>query len=472
MNFADKDTLYKAMLTRDRRFDGRFYIGVKTTGIYCRPICPARPKKENVVFYRSPTEAENAGFRPCLRCRPDISPGMQMWEGTAALVGRALKLINSGEADTISLAEFAAKLGLSDRHLRRLFEEHLGAAPIEVAISKRLHLARQLLSQTSLSVTEIAFASGFSSIRRFNEAFRSRYRRAPRDFRKHQDSSSLSENSLRLELPILEPYDWNYALQFFKRHTVFGVEHIEGTVYHRLVPGPRPVRIRVERDPQKPQLNVDVEGSEVSALRPLLTKVRDLFDVDHNPFHPVGEGSFLGGLRIPGAFDPFETAVCIILGQMVSVEQAAVKVRRLVELYGNPVKSPFTHLTHQFPQPEVLATADLRAVGGTKVRSTAIRELASRWARGDLTLGRACSLTEARAQLGSIPGIGPWTVEMIAMRCLGDPNAFPKSDLIVARALEQFKIQAESWSPWRSYLSLWLWKNYAQDLSKRRRKTS
>lgn len=473
MDFTDTETLYKAMLTRDKRFDGRFYIGVRTTGIYCRPICPARPKKENVTFYRSHAEAENAGYRPCLRCRPDISPGSQMWEGTAALVGRALKMISSGEADSISLTRFATKLGVTDRHLRRLFEEHLGAAPIDVAISKRLHLARLLLSQTSLSVTEIVFASGFNSIRRFNEAFRRKYKRTPREFRKEHKENAISSEGIRLLLPILEPYDWEYIHRFLSTHRTSGVEHIEEGKYQRLLwLDQRPVRVSVERDPQKPHLVVDVEGANVTSLRPILSNVRNLFDIDHNPFHPVGSGNAKNpkGIRIPGAFDPFETAVCIILGQLVSVEQASVKIRKLVNSHGKQVKSSFQNLTHLFPSPDILAQADLSTLGITKVRSEAIRELARRVTSGNISLGRASPLQETREKLSLIKGIGPWTVEMIAMRCLGDTNAFPKNDLIIQRALEKLNINVESWNPWKAYLTLWIWRDYAEKLSRKGKK--
>ncbi|MGE3758409.1 MAG: DNA-3-methyladenine glycosylase 2 family protein [Pseudobdellovibrionaceae bacterium] len=463
MDIKDKETLYKAMLARDKRFDGRFYIGVKTTGIYCRPICPARPKKENVNFYRSQTEAENAGFRPCLRCRPDISPGAQMWDGTAAVVGRALKMISSGEADAMSLQTFATKLGITDRHLRRLFEDHLGASPVDIAISKRLHLARQLLSETSLPITEVAFASGFNSIRRFNEAFKKKYKRSPRDYR--QKSGNQNEDVLKVCLPFIEPYDWSYVYEFLDRHSTFGLEHFEDGKYHRLaVVNNKPARLTIERDSSKAQLLVEIEGANVADLRGILAGVRNLFDLDHNPYQ-THDSKKLGGIRIPGSFDPFETAIGIILGQLVSTEQAKIKIKKLVEHFGNPIASPFANLTHSFPSPKVLSAGDLTPIGSTKVRSESIRELSKKVASGEIVLSRTAPLQETREKLLAIKGIGPWTVEMISMRCLGNTNAFPDKDLIIKRAVEKLKLDSETWHPWRSYVTHWIWKNYAKSLS-------
>jgi AraC family transcriptional regulator of adaptative response / DNA-3-methyladenine glycosylase II len=481
------------MLARDRRYDGRFYVGVHTTGIYCRPICPARPRLENISFYRSQAEAEGAGFRACLRCRPDLSPTSQQWQGTAAVVGRALTLIALGEADEAPLERLAARLGMSDRHLRRLFEEHLGASPIEVAISKRLHLARHLLLQTNLPVTEIALASGFQSIRRFNAAFKTCFKTPPTALRRRAAENG-DAGVIRLELPYLEPYDWAYQVGFLGAHQVRGVERIDGSSYQRVFAMDRgPGWIRVTNDAGKGRLELQVSAPDVRAFRVVIEKTRDLFDLRMNPHVLAGRGQAGGGgalawrdrsvdgdgrafvdrvpgIRIPGCWDAFETSVCIILGQLVSIEAAGRSFQKLVERFGHALLEPVGEgLTHLFPTAEVLAGADLTVLGLTRVKAGAISSLARQVAEGRLDLSRACGLEETRRQLLTIKGIGPWTVEMIAMRCLNDTDAFPRNDLIIQRALELHGMADSDWSPYRAYLALAMWKEYAGSLSKKRR---
>lgn len=457
MDLSDKQTLYKAMLARDKRFDGRFYVGVRTTGIYCRPVCPARPKAKNVAFYRSAAEAEGKGFRPCLRCRPDLSPSSPLFHGTAAVVGRALRLISEGEVD--SLEKLAARLGLTSRHLRRLFDEHVGASPVEVSGSKRLHHARLLLSQTALPITEVAYASGFGSLRRFNDAFKAKYKKAPRDFRKEGTSNNAG---LTLELPVLEPFEWGYLYEFLRAHSIEGLENFGENSYERLLPGGGRLQVRFARS----TLHVTVEGVEPADLRPVLARVRRLFDIDHNP---AGLARDLGGIRVPGAYRGFETAAFIILGQMVSVAAARGKVAKLMEHYGEACASPWPGLNRLFPSPATIAKADPALLGTrlgiTRVRTEALRSLAAAVHRGEIELSGHAPLEETRAKLAAIPGIGPWTVEMIAMRCLGDPDAFPEKDLIVLRAVKLLKLQHAELAPWRAYLALWIWKNYASQLS-------
>lgn len=465
MNGLDPKILYKALRSRDKRFDGRFYVGVRTTGIYCRPVCPARPLQKNVSFYRSQAEAEGAGFRPCLRCRPDLSPSSPQWHGTAAVVSRALRMISEGAADGVSIEKFAESLGVSGRHLRRLFDEHVGAAPVDVAASKRLHLARLLLSQTSLPVTRIAFASGFQSIRRFNHAFQARYGRSPRAFR-GLDGAAGDEHVF--EIPVLLPYDWDSILGFLRAHHALGVEGFAEGRYERLVPGTSVGKVSVEMNAAGNALLVKLHNVEAARIRSVLAQVRHLFDLDHNPAcatAPCGPRS-LGGIRVPGAFSGFETAVCIILGQMVSVPVARGKIQKLVDLFGEKVSSPYPGLDRLFPTPARLATADFSAVGVTRVRAEAIRELSRLVASNELCLERTASLESTRERLASIKGVGPWTVEMIAMRCLADPDAFPKGDLIIKRVLSVMNFAHEPWSPWRAYLCLWIWKNSARLLKK------
>ncbi len=471
MDLNDKPLLYKIVRARDRRYDGRFYFGVRTTGIYCRPICPARPKLENITFYRSSAEAEKAGFRACLRCRPDLAPYSVQWNGTAAVVGRALMMISRGEADDVSLSLLADKLGVSDRHFRRLFEAHVGASPIEVAASKRLHLAKQLLTQSSLSVTEVAFASGYQSIRRFNEAFREKFGATPSIVRKYSgETLDRRSNFIHVEIPVIAPFDWDHIFGFLKNHGAQGVESFSDGKYRRSFSMEKAVgAVEVGYEPKKGQLLVALSISDLSYLRGAIERVRDLFDTRLNPHAHLRDlnlkdpiaACYLDelGIRVPGAWEPFETAVCVILGQLVSVEQARIKVGKFVAQFGRKISTPlFDGCTYLFPSARVLAEADFRAVGVTKVRGNAIRELSKQVRDRQIDLSRSADVEKTKAQLLAIPGIGPWTVEMIAMRCMGDPNAFPKTDLIIKRALAHHEHEKGDWSPWNAYIALALWK--------------
>lgn len=449
---TDSLTLQSAMeliRAKDKRFDGRFYWGVKTTRIYCRPTCGASPKVENVKIYKSKAEAENAGLRPCLRCRPDISPQSPLWEGTGAVVGRALRLLNQD----LTITDVCNKLGLTDRHLRRLFDEHLGASPLEVQISERLHTARNLLDQTQLSMTDIAYASGFRSIRRFNDAFIKKYKRNPSDFRKQKNKTA---EGILLRIPVLEPYDWETLFGFFKRHFIYGSEFIDGDCLTRLMKIPEQkalVQIRVSKVSKF--LEVEVQNCPAIHLKKVIQKIKAVFDIDHNPFFLVRRQKNWPGVRIPGSFDTFETVISIILGQLVSTEQAQAKVQKLVQMYGEP----FADGVVLFPSPKVLLKTDLKPIGITRVRETAIREICK--------LAIANQLDD-QEQIAKIRGIGPWTLEMIKMRCFSETDAYPNTDLIIRRAEESYSIDNQKWSPWRSYLALWIWREYAQKLSNKK----
>ncbi len=485
MDLNNKQLLYKIVCARDKRYDGRFYCGVHTTGIYCRPICPARPKIENVTFYRSSAEAEKAGFRPCLRCRPDLAPNSAQWNGTAAVVGRALAMISRGEIDNSSLDQFANKLGISDRHLRRLFEEHVGASPIDVATSKRLHLAKQLLTYSTLPVTEVAFASGYQSIRRFNEAFKEKFQMAPSSVRRFNDQSfDKNSNFIIIELPVISPFDWDHIFGFLKNHGVQGVESFGNGLYQRSFQIEKAVgAIEVGYDNKKIQLTAKISISDSAHLRTVIEQIRDLFDTRLNPHAHLNDLKAKDaiascyrdelGLRIPGSWEPFETAICIILGQLVSVEQARSKVKRLVAQFGKQVSNPvFQNCTHLFPTAKVLATANFKEIGVTKVREFALRELSKQVLEKRIDLSRTANIETTKEQLLSFKGVGPWTAEMIAMRCLGDANAFPKTDLIIKRALEHHKNEKGDWSPWNAYIAIALWKKYASTLSKKAKKST
>lgn len=446
------ESAYQLIKAKDRRFDGRFYWGVRTTRIYCRPSCGASPKPENIKIYRSKAEAENAGLRPCLRCRPDLSPQSPLWEGTGAIVNRALRYINIEQQE--SLARVSDKLGITDRHLRRLFDEHLGASPMDVILSDRLHTARALLSQTQLTITEIAFASGFNSIRRFNDAFKKKYRRQPKDFRSKKQTQS---PDLVVHLNYFEPYDWDGIFSFLKRHAVYGSESICGDEFRRyLYVNSNLIKIRVKN--VKAALEVSIENCKVADLRYVIKKVRSVFDIDHNPYvlmqYKLKDQRKWPGIRIPGSFDIFETMITIILGQLVSTEMAQKKVQKLVQLYGQKISDDCT----LFPTPQSLVTADFSTIGMTRTRETAIKEICKLAIQGKLE-----AITPE--ELLQVNGIGPWTVEMIRMRCFGDVDAYPGTDLIVKRAEESFKIDSKQWTPWRAYLALWIWRQYAQSLS-------
>lgn len=402
------------------------------------------------------------------------------WDGTAAIVGRALTMISRGEADDVSLDRFAGKLGVTDRHLRRLFEEHVGASPIEVATSKRLHLAKQLLTQSTLSVTEVAFASGYKSIRRFNEAFKEKFRAAPslvrRSIGKTADKNS---NFIRIEIPVIAPFDWDHIFGFLNNHGAQGVESFAVGRYRRCFSIEKAVgAIEVGYEPKKAQLSAIISISDTTYLRGAIERVRDLFDARLNPHAHINDLSpkdsiaayYLNelGIRVPGAWEPFETAICIVLGQLVSVEQARFKVKKLVEQFGTKVSNPiFDDCTHLFPSARILADADFSKIGVTKVREHALRELSRQVLSKKIDLSRSADIEKTKTQLLTIKGIGPWTVEMIAMRCLGDANAFPQTDLIVKRALEHHKKDKGDWSPWNAYIALTLWKKYAATLSQK-----
>lgn len=453
----------KILTRRDARYDGRLYFGVTTNGIYCRPICPARPKPENVRTFRSLSEAERAGFRPCLRCRPDFAPGSALFEGTASTISRALRLIDASDEE-LSVAALAEKLGMTDRHLRRLFDEHLGSSPVEILQSHRLHFAQRLLRESSRPVSEIALASGFKSLRRFNEVFRELYRRTPSSFR---GSKSTTAAALELSLAARKPYDAAMVFDYFVRHEIHGVEIAGKDSYTRFLRGAGgPGLVSVAWDGRNSVFRVRLEGIALTEARPVLNRLRHLLDTDHNPVDLPKDGR-RRGLRVPGAFDGFETAVTIVLGQLVSTEQARAKVRALVETYGEKAGVIDGRPVFYFPTPEALKDAPLEKLGMPRTRAGALRELARLTAAGELELSRAADLEATRAKLLAIRGIGPWTVEMIAMRCLGDPDAYPGGDLIIRRAVEAGLGNPDEWSSSRAYFAQAIWKDFALSLSKK-----
>jgi AraC family transcriptional regulator of adaptative response / DNA-3-methyladenine glycosylase II len=472
LDFAACD---RARLAQDPRFDGRFFIGVTSTGIYCRPICPApTAKQRNVRYYPSAAAAAEAGFRPCLRCRPEAAPGTPAWLGTSATVRRGLRLIHEGALDQESVEKLAERLGIGPRHLHRLFIQHVGASPLAVAQTRRLHFAKRLIDDTRLSMTDIALASGFGSLRRFNDAFRSTYGRAPRELRRERKGDAAADDALRLKLAYRPPYDWTAIRDFLATRAVPGVERVQGDSYSRSIAvGNKSGWIEIYPVPKADALELAVHGLGAESLFAVVSRVRQMFDLAADPADVravLKKDPLLApllrkrpGLRVPGAWDTFEIAVRAVLGQQVSVAAARTFATRLVEAHGMPLAAGSEGVTHLFPSPAVLAKADLTDIGLTGARARTLNALAAavRDGRVDLSNGE-----ELRAQLTEVPGIGAWTAEYVAMRGLSDPDAFPGGDLVLQRMAggdkrlteRQLLERAEQWRPWRAYAVLHLWR--------------
>jgi AraC family transcriptional regulator of adaptative response / DNA-3-methyladenine glycosylase II len=500
----DPKACYRALRSRDARFDGHFFTGVRTTGVYCRPVCPARtPKRENCVFLRCAAAAQEAGFRPCLRCRPESSPGTPAWLGTSATVSRALRLIADGALDSGTVDELAARLGVGERHLRRLFCEHLGASPLAVAQTQRLLFAKRLIDETRLPMSEIAFASGFSSIRRFNSAVRASWNRPPRELRRGRQRGGdpggpADDPTLVLRLPFRAPFDWPALASFLALRAIPGVEQVSGEHYSRSIEIDGVcgvVDVRPAPGPLENQLIARLRLSGPAPLSRISARLRRLFDLTADPTPIAAQLECDGvlrerlrarpGLRVPGAWDGFELAVRAILGQQVSVRGATTLAGRLVAVYGDklpiaPVlgellpKSGSCAPSHVFPQPGALVAIDPAAIGLTAARARAISALAAAVADGSLDLDASRGLEDGVARLCALPGIGEWTAQYIAMRALREPDAFPASDLGLRRALgargalasvAEVQQRAQAWRPWRAYAAVHLWTGLASDSS-------
>ena len=480
----DRDACYRALRTRDGRFDGRFYTAVVTTGIYCRPICPVRPPKlENCIFLPSAAAAQAAGFRACLRCRPELAPGVASWRGTANTVSRALALIAEGARnDGDGVEALATRLGVGGRHLRRLFERHLGASPVAVAQTQRILFAKKLIGETDLTMTEVASAAGFGSIRRFNAAMRKVYDRPPRSLRRQPTrASAASGDAIQLSLSYTKPYDWPAILGFLGTRAIPGIETVEDGVYRRTIAlDDASGLVEVEPDTARERLIARIRLSKVTALATVVDRLRRLFDLDADIAaigRQLSQDPLLApalaarpGLRVPGAWDGFELAVRAILGQQVSVAGARTLAGRLVARFGRPYEgpgaSPDEGLSLLFPTPAALAEAEVAAIGMPGARARALSGLAKAFEADPDLLRPFDSLAASVETLCALPGVGPWTAHYIAMRALGEPDAFPASDLGLLRALAaggprpspaEAEARAESWRPWRAYALFHLW---------------
>jgi AraC family transcriptional regulator of adaptative response / DNA-3-methyladenine glycosylase II len=476
----DHDACYRVISARDARFDGRLFTAVKTTGIYCRPICPARtPRSENVIFYASAAAAQEAGFRPCLRCRPETAPDLGAWRGTSNTVSRALALIELGALDAAAIEDLADRVGVGERQLRRLFQQHLGASPIAVAQTRRVLLAKQLIHETTLPMTEIALAAGFGSLRRFNETFLDLFRRPPTALRRASgvQPSVAAQGEVTLLLRYRPPYDWPAMLNFLRVRAIAGIECVEGEVYRRSIAMDGLQGTITVQPGDGNALRAKVQFPKLSALPNIIARLRRVFDLAADPDaigHQLAKDPALAplvaarpGLRVPGAWDGFELAVRAVLGQQITVPAAIRLAGKLVAGYGEPLKIADPPLTHVFPQPGVLAKADLSTLGMPGSRARTLSSVAAAVAADPQLFAAGRSLDEAVAQLRALPGIGEWTAQYIAMRQLREPDAFPAADVGLMRAMADSKglrpsasellNHAEKWRPWRAYAAQHLW---------------
>jgi AraC family transcriptional regulator of adaptative response / DNA-3-methyladenine glycosylase II len=465
------DARYAALAARDQRFDGLFFVGVSTTGIYCRPICPARtPARGRCEFFASAARAEAAGFRACFRCRPELAPGHASVDAVDALVARAARRIAEGALNERSIGDLATELGVSERHLRRATEARLGVSPVELAQSQRLALAKQLLQDTTLPLTEIAFAAGFGSVRRFNAVFAARMGAAPSRLRPRGETAQ----GIALRLDYRAPYDWQRLLAFLRDRAIPGVELVGDGTYKRVVHlGGKVGEIALAPAAGRAALQLTVAPALLSVLMPLVARVRRMFDLDARPDvidRALGRDRTLApfvsarpGLRVPGAIDPFEAAVRALLGQQVSVAAATTLAGRFAAALGEQLGDG--ELRYRFPTPrEVVAAGAERVVkvGMPMARANAIVELARAIDRGAIRLDVAADLDAIVGALVALPGIGPWTAHYLAMRALHLPDAFPAADLGVQKALRRAgaraaEARAEAWRPFRAYAVMHLW---------------
>ena len=479
----DHHVCEQARLSRDARFDGLFFTAVTSTRIYCRPVCPApSPKPANVRYYANAAAAEADGFRPCLRCRPELAPGNPTWHRGEHVVTRALKLIDGGALADGSLDVLASRIGVGARQLRRLFVEHLGAPPLSVHTTRRLLFAKQLLTETALPVTEVALASGFGSLRRFNAAFAQANRIAPRELRR-QPRAATAGNALVLRLGYRPPYDFAGVLDFLRTRALPGIEQVAADTYARVFgPADAPGWLRLSAWPDgEHALKLELHCPQPAQLLPLVTRLRRMFDLDAEPraiAATLGAGGVLApllrkrpGLRLPGGWDGFETGVRAVLGQQVSVAAARTLAARIVQRWGEPLAAPvLPGLERLFPSPERLAEADLREIGVINARAQTIRGIARALLDGRANFRTEQSLEEFVARWTTLPGIGEWTAHYMAMRALSHPDAFPAADLILRRAAagdggelttKALSAMAEAWRPWRAYAVMHLWRGVA-----------
>jgi AraC family transcriptional regulator of adaptative response / DNA-3-methyladenine glycosylase II len=468
----DQDRCYRAVLSRDRRFDGVFYTGVLTTGIYCRPSCPAvTPHRRNVRFFATAAAAQSAGLRACKRCRPDTTPGSPEWDLRADVAGRAMRLINDGVVERSGVPGLAARLGYSERQLNRVLVATLGAGPLALARARRAQTARILVETTAMPLADVAFAAGFASVRQFNDTFRATYALAPSALRARRPP--VSSGDLTLRLAVREPFDGPALLDFLALRAVPGVEEVVGSTYRRTLDLPHGPGV-VALTPLPSSVQCVLRLHDLADLPVAVERCRRLLDLDADPLAVVdalGSDPVVGplvlkrpGLRVPGHVSGVELAVRAVLGQQVSVAGARTLAARLVASYGSPLPVADGSLTHLFPSASALAVVAPDALPMPRARAAALVGLATALASGDLSLDRGVDRASVVASLLTLPGIGPWTASYVALRALGDPDAFLPTDLGVRHAVAALAgpdaspaALAEAWRPWRSYALMHLW---------------
>ena len=470
----DPESCYQVLVSRDARFDGLMYVGVSSTGIYCRLICNSRrPLKRNCTFFANAAAAEQAGFRPCLRCRPEIAPGNALVDSHNRLAVALGRRIESGALNEISVPELAAEMGISDRHLRRVIQDEYGVSPNKLLETQRLLTAKLLLTDTALPVTEVAYASGFASLRRFNDAFKSNYRLNPSQFRRGVGDTKAA-NHFAFDLAYRPPLDWDALLHFLDRRLFAGVEAIVDSAYLRTVSiGGRVGWIRVQPSSRRHALSVEISPELGRVIAVVLTRVRRLFDLGAEPeriAQRLGKlAALCPGLRLPGAFDGYEVAIRAVLGQQISVKAATTIAGRFAAAFGEPVDMPFPELQLLMPTAHGVAKASpaaLAKIGVTSARAQTLLGVSRAMARDPNLLEPGADVEVAIARLKALPGIGEWTAQYLAMRAFAWPDAFPATDLGIRKALgidDERKIlaHAEIWRPWRGYAAMHLWRTLA-----------
>lgn len=484
MSPLDPDVCYRALETRDRRFDGRFFVGVTSTGIYCRPICPAGPAhRKNCRFFLSAASAQKAGFRPCLRCRPEVAPELGSWRGTSNTVTRGLSLIADGalDGDDASVDALAERLGVGARQLRRLFQQHLGASPIAVAQTRRLLFAKHLIHDTRLPMAEVALAAGFGSVRRFNETFRALFARPPSDIRRRVATplpeGSVATSGVTVRLRYRPPYDWPAMLAFLRPRAIEGVERVVNGTYRRTIQlDGMTGSIEVAHVPAVDSLSATIRTPDVRTLPRIVTRIRQTFDLGAD----VGAiGAQLSvdpmlsplvkarpGLRTPGSWDGFEVAMRAVLGQQVTVEAGRRLTEQLVRLCGTRVSADPSE-AFVFPTAAQVVQADLSTLKVPRTRAVALASIAAAALDDERLFERLATVEDTVARLSEIRGVGDWTAHYIALRAAGEPDAFPAGDVGLLRSAtppgrvrltpSELGRRAENWRPWRGYAAQHLW---------------
>ena len=474
--------LYNAFVSKDERFDGKFFAGITTTGIYCRPICKARlPKKENCVFFKTKAEAEKAGFRPCLICRPELAPEYSIVNAKKTIAEQTLSMLNQNACDENVLENISKKLGYSDRHIRRVFQEEFNVSPIEYLQTNRLLLAKKLLTDTKLSIQDVAIGSGFKSLRNFNNSFKKHYKIAPSYFRKREKQKDTTNDEIIVYLSYKPPYDWDSLLYFLKMREVKDMEIITDKTYTRAISiqGKNETfegYIKVENKEDKNALKVGVSYGLIKILSVVLNKVKNLFDLTSNPeiiydniksLNEIKPNLCKIGTRVPGAINVFEIAVRAVLGQLVSIKTACTLVKRFVEKFGKKINTGIDGISIAFPEPKAIldtenAVEEMKSTGIHYAKGNAILELAKYYNKIGNDYSQLADIQEEIVKLKAIKGIGNWTANYIAMRAMNYTDSFLATDYGVVKALEPIKPKeiekiSAKWSPWRSYITVNIW---------------